>query len=97
MNGKEAVETAQKDTFDLIFMDCQMPEMDGFEASRRITELKEKGIITSLPIIALTANAMKGDHERCIDAGMNDYLTKPIRRNEIVEKLQKWVKSSVIQ
>ena len=77
-NGRDAVEkyTARPDTFDLIFMDIQMPDMDGHEATRLI---RTRGF-TSVPIIALTAHAMKGEQERCLATGMNDYITKPIKR-----------------
>ena len=89
-NGREAVELALKQNFDMILMDCQMPEMDGFEASRILTTLKKEGRIPDTPIIALTANAMKGDRERCIDAGMADYLTKPIRKVQLGKTLGEW-------
>ena len=87
-NGKLAVQAALENKYDLIFMDCQMPEMDGFEATvtmRRHPETRE------VPIIALTAFAMKGDRERCLDVGMNDYLSKPIREGELESMLKKWL------
>jgi two-component system sensor histidine kinase/response regulator len=88
-NGKEAVEKLKSapDDVDLIFMDVQMPVMDGLEATRRIRELG----FGELPIVAMTANAMKGDRELCIEAGMNDYVTKPIRRELVFEMIEKWV------
>ena len=88
-NGKEAVERymeSPKD-FDLIFMDIQMPEMDGLEATKAI---REKGFDT-IPIVAMTAHAMKGDREKCLEAGMDDYITKPIKRELVFEVLEKWV------
>jgi CheY-like chemotaxis protein len=86
-NGKDAVETytATPDAFDLIFMDVQMPEMDGKEATRAI---RQKGF-QSVPIIAMTAHAMKGDREMCLEAGMNDYLTKPIKREAVFAIIEK--------
>jgi len=88
-NGQEAVDkyTASPDDFDLILMDVQMPEMNGLEATRII---REKGFET-VPIIAMTAQAMKGDREICLDAGMNDYIAKPIKRNIMFEIIKKWV------
>jgi len=88
-NGKDAFEKyiASPDKFDFIFMDIQMPEMDGFEATRKIREWESKTLETQkfnrIPIVAMTANAMKGDREMCLNAGMDDYVTKPIKR-EIV-------------
>jgi len=88
-NGKEALEkyTAAPDKFDLVFMDIQMPEMDGFEATQKIREWENNNPsaqqIKSIPIVAMTANAMKGDREMCLKAGMDDYVSKPIKR-EIV-------------
>jgi signal transduction histidine kinase/CheY-like chemotaxis protein len=87
-NGKEAVDTyriAPKD-FDMIFMDVQMPEMNGIDASKRIRELG----FADVPIVAMTAQAMKGDRERCLAAGMNDYMSKPIKREMVFEMVKKW-------
>jgi|GEM_PF-441888 len=82
-NGREAVSLFASDSFDLVLMDIQMPEMDGFEATAKICELqKSKGVST--PIVAMTAHAMKGDRERCIAAGMNDYLSKPVSAKELL-------------
>ncbi len=88
-DGKEAVRKylASPEDFDLIFMDVQMPEMDGLEATRTI---REKGF-SAIPIVAMTAHAMKGDREKCLQAGMNDYITKPIKREIVFEVLEKWV------
>ena len=90
-NGKEAVEAAQKGDYDLVLMDIQMPEMDGLEATRTIRRAENNG--HRLTIIAMTANAMKGDREKCIDAGMDDYLAKPVSRDKLKEKLDYWLKS----
>ena len=88
-DGNEAVKKALAQNFDLIFMDIQMPEMDGYQATR---SLREQGIKT--PIIALTAHAMKGDGQRCIEAGCDDYLPKPLDRRILVEKLRKYISPS---
>ncbi|HKV24338.1 MAG TPA: response regulator [Candidatus Acidoferrum sp.] len=86
-NGLEALEALKSDSFDLVLMDVQMPEMDGFQATALI-RAKEKDTGTRLPIVALTAHAMKGDRERCLAAGMDGYLTKPIRPSELDNLLQ---------
>ncbi|ODS23643.1 hypothetical protein AB835_07990 [Candidatus Endobugula sertula] len=86
-NGKQAVSRTNETAFDLILMDCMMPEMDGFEASRTITEKNN----SDAPIIALTGNATKDDRERCLESGMSDYLTKPIRKNELLRTIAKWL------
>lgn len=90
-NGQEAVNlfTKTPDDFDTILMDIQMPEMDGYEATRTIRSAGFKEI----PIIAMTANAMKGDRELCLEAGMNDYITKPIKREIVFQCLEKWYNS----
>ncbi|MCP5105525.1 MAG: response regulator [bacterium] len=87
-NGKEAVSaySASPDQFDMIFMDVQMPHMDGLEATK---VLREHGF-GEIPIIAMTAQAMKGDREKCLEAGMNDYIAKPIRRERVFEMVKKW-------
>lgn len=90
-NGAMALDAAQSGAFDLVLMDCQMPEMDGFEATRKIRELDRKA---RLPIVALTANAMQGDKNRCLEAGMDDYLTKPINLASLSDALCRWHKRS---
>ncbi len=91
INGKEAIAESRKTPYDLIFMDCEMPEMNGFEASHILTEMKKDGLLKDIPIIALTANAMKGDREKCLEAGMNDYLSKPMRKKDMLLMLKKWL------
>ena len=81
----------QNHPYALVLMDCQMPEMDGYEAARQIREGKVGKGNRELPIIALTANAMKGDREKCLEAGMNDYLTKPIQPQALNEMMEKWL------
>jgi CheY-like chemotaxis protein len=85
-NGREAVTKYESGDFDLILMDIQMPEMDGFEATAAI-RAKEKESGRCIPIIAMTAHAMKGDRERCIDAGMDGYISKPIKKAELLEEI----------
>jgi two-component system sensor histidine kinase/response regulator len=87
-NGREAVEAAVREPFDLIFMDVQMPEMDGFEATRRIRE-SEQATGRHTPIAAMTAHAMAGDHERCLASGMDDYISKPLRKAELLALLER--------
>ncbi len=86
-NGLEVLEKLEDEAYDLIFMDCQMPEMDGYEAT---AEIRRRHGIQGIPIIAMTANAMKGDREKCLEAGMNDYISKPVRRSDLSEKLEQW-------
>jgi len=85
-NGKQAVELTREMKPEIILMDVQMPIMNGFEATR---ELRESG--NNIPIIALTANAIKGENQKCFDAGMNDYISKPYKENELLYKLVKWL------
>lgn len=88
MNGAEAVLMLEKKRYDILFMDIQMPVMDGLEATRTIISTWPKNMRPH--IIAMTANVMHGDRERCIDAGMDDYMSKPIKFNEIEDVLMKW-------
>ena len=94
-NGLEAVEALEKKDYDLVLMDCQMPEMDGFEATAKIRAADSKVKNRVIPIIALTAYAMEGDRERCIKAGMNDYISKPIKPTELVTVLDRWLEKPV--
>jgi two-component system, sensor histidine kinase and response regulator len=86
-DGREALATLEKDNFDVVLMDIQMPEMDGFEATAAIRD-KEKHTGQHLPIIAMTANALKGDQERCLEAGMDAYIAKPIRTKELFAAIE---------
>ncbi len=95
-NGKEALEmyTSRPEDFDIIFMDVQMPEMDGLTATRAIREEEANGLRANqgpIAIVAMTANAMKGDREKCLEAGMDDYISKPIKREVVFEIINKWV------
>jgi CheY-like chemotaxis protein len=86
-DGLEAIDLATHEPVDIIFMDCQMPGVNGYEAARAIRDLGDGG---RMPIIAMTANALKGDRERCIEAGMDDYLSKPVSIERMEEKLACW-------
>ena len=88
-NGLEAVRAVERQPYDLIFMDCQMPEMDGYEATRQIRAGNSAN--RNVPIVALTANAIQGDARKCLDAGMSDYVAKPVRATELGAVLQRWL------
>ncbi|MBM4044255.1 MAG: response regulator [Planctomycetes bacterium] len=98
VNGKQAVEMATSQSYDLVLMDCQMPEMDGFETSMLIRVAEQRGSqgrpARRVPIVALTANAMKGDRERCLAAGMDDYLAKPLDPERVAALIRKWLSPS---
>ena len=87
-NGLEAIEAFTRLPYDLVLMDCQMPEMDGYEATRMIRTMENSGRRT--PVIALTANAMKGDRDRCLASGMDDYLAKPVDRKHLEQTIRRW-------
>jgi signal transduction histidine kinase/CheY-like chemotaxis protein len=92
-NGALAVEAFKLRDFDVVLMDCQMPVLDGFEAARRIRDLERTG--GHIPIIAVTANAMQGDRERCLEAGMDDYVPKPVTMAALDQALRKWLPERV--
>lgn len=89
-DGLEALEALEKGVFDLVLMDVQMPRMDGFAATREIRK-KEKGTKAHLPIVAMTAHALKGDREKCLAAGMDDYVAKPLRADELLKVIEKTI------
>jgi CheY-like chemotaxis protein len=88
-NGREAVDACRRSRYDLVLMDCQMPEMDGFAATAAIREAHGGG--ARVPIVALTANALAGDRERCLSAGMDDYLPKPVTAADIATLCERWL------
>ena len=87
-NGVEVLDALRRQTYDIVLMDMQMPEMDGLEASRRVRELWPGG--TGPRIIAMTANALHGDRELCLAAGMDEYIAKPIRSADLKKVLNSW-------
>jgi CheY-like chemotaxis protein len=91
VNGEEAVNTFLNKKYDLVLMDCQMPIMNGYEATRKMREIESESEHTV--IIALTASAMKGDIEKCLEAGMDDYLSKPVNINQLTSMIQKYSKT----
>lgn len=89
-NGREAISQFESNKYDLIFMDIQMPEVDGYEATKQIRQIEE-GKKLHTPIIALTANVMQGDREKCLSAGMDDYISKPIKSKDLEGVLKKFI------
>lgn len=89
-NGREAMEAHRAHAYQLILMDCQMPVMDGFEASRQIRALDQQQPV----IVAVTANALVGEREKCLQAGMDDYLSKPFQAEQLVSVVRKWLVDS---
>ena len=88
-NGAEAIRALETIPYDLVLMDVQMPEMDGLEATRRIRNPRSNVLNRHVPIIAMTAHAMQGDRERCLEAGMDDYISKPVNPQMLVSVLKK--------
>jgi CheY-like chemotaxis protein len=95
LNGREAVERVRHEEYELVFMDCQMPEMDGFEATSEIRlfegERAADGAARRTPIVAMTANAMQGDRDACLEAGMDGYIPKPVKERAVRETLERFL------
>jgi CheY-like chemotaxis protein/HPt (histidine-containing phosphotransfer) domain-containing protein len=91
-NGREVLEVIERKPYDIILMDCMMPEMDGYEATKKIRELERQHVNgrPRMHIIAMTANAMLGDRDKCIAAGMDDYVSKPVQISELRKAIEKW-------
>jgi len=89
-NGRQALSALASEEFDVVLMDCQMPELDGFDATRMLRRQESEAGCRRMPVIALTANAMSGDSERCLEAGMDDYVTKPYSRDKLLAVLARW-------
>ncbi len=95
-NGREALEAMTRERFSLVMMDCQMPEMDGFEAVRRLRDPAQADVMQTprdVPVVAITANALAGDAERCRAAGFSDYLAKPFKQQQLAEMVQRWARA----
>jgi signal transduction histidine kinase/DNA-binding response OmpR family regulator len=95
-NGVAAVRAVAQTEYDLVLMDCQMPEMDGYEAARRIRREEEDNAGSRLPIVALTANAVKGDRETCLAAGMDDYVSKPFTQEQLRKVMRRWLPAAKV-
>ena len=88
-NGFDAVEAHRRRNYQIIFMDCQMPQMDGYEATRKIRQMESEQNLKPVRIIAMTANAMQGDSELCLATGMDDYIAKPVDHNKLITVLKR--------
>jgi PAS domain S-box-containing protein len=96
-NGQEAIKSLESLPFDLVFMDCQMPIMDGYVATKKIREAESKVLNRKIPIIAMTANSMQGDQEKCLSVGMDDFISKPVNPNKVEDALKRWLTVSKLK
>lgn len=96
VNGEEVLQKLATASFGLILMDCQMPKLDGLQTTIRIRQLEGETKQRRIPIVAMTANAMKGDREKCIAAGMDDFIPKPFRSQELKDKVSEWLNQGVL-
>lgn len=94
-HGQEAIDKVEKEKYDLVFMDCMMPIKDGYVATAEIREKQKAGLVAQFPIIALTANAVEGDREKCLGAGMDDYLPKPFKTEDLKTILNSWLLTAI--
>jgi two-component system sensor histidine kinase/response regulator len=90
-NGEEAIKALETLPYDLVFMDCQMPVLDGYDATKHIRSTQSNVLDSAIPIIAMTANAMQGDREKCIRVGMSDFISKPVESSKVLQVLQQWL------
>jgi CheY-like chemotaxis protein len=90
-NGEQAVQAVSRNSFDIVFMDCQMPVMDGYTAASRIREIEKKSGRNRIPVIAVTAHVLADNKEQCLQSGMDDYLQKPFSLNGLQACLERWV------
>ncbi|UGQ47221.1 response regulator [Massilia endophytica] len=91
VNGKQAVDALEHQRYDLVLMDCNMPVMDGFEATRLLRQREAERGLPRVPVIALTASAFAGDRERCLSGGMDDFMNKPLQVEEFMEMVQRYL------
>jgi two-component system sensor histidine kinase/response regulator len=90
-DGREAIRALTSLPYDLVLMDCQMPEMDGYEATQTIRDLSSPVRDHAIPVVAMTAHAMDGDREKCLDSGMNDYVAKPVTPQQLADAIERWI------
>ena len=90
-NGREALQHLSSQHYDIVLMDCQMPEIDGFEATRQLRQLEKQNGWRRTPVIAVTASILRDEHDACISSGMDDFLAKPFKQSALHDVLQRWL------